>query len=312
MILSFGSAAPVLAVPSAVALAGYIAAASLDERRAKALRAALIVGWLAQAFAIAADVSGVGGPMPGARFGFAPALSATLWLVLAVHAIESRFVPLPGVRRTLALLGALVVALAWWFPGEMWAHGGSPWEPLHWVLGIASYGLFGAAVLHAALLNRAERRLRLLHTPAAIGAEAMAGASVGGVPSGGVVVGAPHGVGDAPSGAIVGDAPSGAMGLPLLRLEKLTFRFVWAGFIALSATLVLGWWFANPWRWDHKTVFSILGWIVFAGLLAGRHAFGWRGRRATGWLYAGAALLLLAYVGSRFVLEVLLQRSSFA
>ena len=67
---------------------------------------------------------------------------------------------------------------------------------------------------------------------------------------------------------------------------------------------------ANPWRWDHKTVFSILGWVVFAALLAGRHAFGWRGRRATGWLYAGAALLLLAYVGSRFVLEVLLQRGS--
>ncbi len=278
MILSFGSAAPVLAVPSAVALAGYVAAAWLDERRAKALRAALIVGWIAHAFAIVADVSGVGSPLPGARFGFAPALSATLWLVLAVHAVESRFVPLPGVRRTLALLGALVVVLAWWFPGETWAHGGSPWEPLHWVLGIASYGLFGAAVLHAALLNSAERRMRLMHAP----------------------------------GAIAAEAPPGAMGLPLLRLEKLTFRFVWAGFGALSATLVLGWWFANPWRWDHKTVFSILGWIVFAGLLAGRQTFGWRGRRATGWLYAGAALLLLAYVGSRFVLEVLLQRSSFA
>lgn len=287
MILSFGTAAPVLAVPSAIALAGYIAAASLDERRATALRVTLIVGWIAHAFAIAADVSGVGSLLPGARFGFAPALSATLWLVLAVHAVESRFVPLPGVRRTLALLGALVVALAWWFPGEMWAHGGSPWEPLHWVLGIASYGLFGAAVLHAALLNSAERRMRLMHAPGAMAA-------------------------GAPSAAIAAGAPPGAMGLPLLRLEKLTFRFVWAGFGALSATLVLGWWFANPWRWDHKTVFSILGWVVFAGLLAGRQTFGWRGRRATGWLYAGAALLLLAYVGSRFVLEVLLQRSSFA
>lgn len=287
MILSFGSAAPVLAVPSAVALAGYIAAASLDERRASALRAALIVGWTAQAFAIAADVSDIGSPLPGARFGFAPALSATAWLVLAVHAVESRFVPLPGVRRTLALLGALAVALAWGFPGETWSHAGSPWEPLHWVLGIASYGLFGAAVLHAALLNSAERRMRLMHTPGAIAA---------GAPPGGIALG----------------APSGAQGLPLLRLEKLTFRFVWAGFGALSATLVLGWWFANPWRWDHKTVFSILGWFVFAGLLVGRQAFGWRGRRATGWLYAGAALLLLAYVGSRFVLEVLLKRSSFA
>jgi ABC-type uncharacterized transport system permease subunit len=103
-----------------------------------------------------------------------------------------------------------------------------------------------------------------------------------------------------------------ALGLPLLRLEKLTFRFVEAGFWVLSATIALGWWFANPWRWDHKTVFSLLGWLVFAGLLAGRHAFGWRGRRAAGWLYAGAVLLLLAYVGSRFVLEVVLQRAASA
>ena len=44
-------------------------------------------------------------------------------------------------------------------------------------------------------------------------------------------------------------------------------------------------------------------------LLAGRRAFGWRGPKAAGWLYAGAAMLLLGYVGSRFVLEVLLHRS---
>jgi len=214
-----------------------------------------------------ADVAGVGSGLPGARFGFAPALSATLWLVLAVHAVESRFVPLPGVRRTLALLGVAVVALAWWYPGESRPHAGSPWAPLHWVLGIVSYGLFGAAVLHAALLSNAERKMRQRRP----------------------------------------ELPS-ALGLPLLRLEKLTFRFVGAGFGFLSATLLLGWWFADPWRWDHKTIFSILGWVVFAGLLAGRHAFGWRGRRATGGLYAGAMLLMLAYVGSRFVVEVLLQR----
>jgi ABC-type uncharacterized transport system permease subunit len=52
----------------------------------------------------------------------------------------------------------------------------------------------------------------------------------------------------------------------------------------------------------------MLGWFVFAALLTGRQVFGWRGLHATRWLYAGAALLLLAYVGSRFVLEVLLHR----
>ena len=65
---------------------------------------------------------------------------------------------------------------------------------------------------------------------------------------------------------------------------------------------------AAQWRWDHKTVFSLLGWTVFAALLLGRQWRGWRGRRATRWLYAGAVLLLLAYVGSRFVFEVLVPR----
>ena len=68
---------------------------------------------------------------------------------------------------------------------------------------------------------------------------------------------------------------------------------------------------AARWRWDHKTIFSLLGWAVFAGLLAGRLLRGWRGRQATRWLYSGAALLLLAYVGSRFVLEVVLGRSVY-
>ena len=72
--------------------------------------------------------------------------------------------------------------------------------------------------------------------------------------------------------------------------------------------MLLGVFTTAQWRWDHKTIFSLLGWAVFAALLAGRRLRGWRGRRATRWLYAGALLLLLSYVGSRFVLEVLLGR----
>ncbi len=276
MILTFGpdgagatGTALTLGLPSIVALTAYLAAALLGERFAAALRGTLLVGWLAHAAAIVVDIAGVGSAVAGARFGFAPALSATVWLVLTVYGIESRFVPLPGVRRTLALLGAVTVILAWTFPGELRPHALSAWAPVHWVLGIASYGLFGAAVLHGAMLNRAEQQLRQRSAT----------------------------------------APAAPAGMPLLRLERLTFRFVAAGFVVLSATLLLGAWFANPWRWDHKTVFSVLGWLVFAGLLAGRRAFGWRGPRATRWLYAGAGLLLLAYVGSRFVLEVLLHRA---
>ncbi len=254
-----------LGVPTLVALLAYLAAALVGAERESAVRGALMAGWVAHALAIVIDIGGIGAATSGARFGFAPALSVTMWLVLAVYAVESRFLPLAGVRRALALLGAASVLLAFLFPGELRPHALSRWAPLHWVLGIASYGLFGAAVLHGAMLNRAEQQMR-------------------------------HHATAAPAG------------MPLLRLERLTFRFVGAGFIVLSAALLLGAWFAQPWRWDHKTVFSMLGWVVFAALLAGRRAFGWRGPLATRWLYGGAALLLLAYVGSRFVLEILLQR----
>lgn len=258
-------------VPSAAALLAYVAAVAVADDSAPWPRRALIVGWLAHAVAIFVDMSGIGSPLPGARFGFAPALSATLWLVLAVYAIESRWVPLAGVRRGLALLGAVAVVLAALFPGEFRPHATSDWAPLHWALGLASYGLFGSAVLHAILLDAAERRMRQKRQ----------------------------------------SAPPVTFGMPLLRLERLTFQFVAAGFVLLSATLLLGWWFAQPWRWDHKSVFSMLGWTVFASLLLGRARLGWRGRNAIRWLYAGAVLLLLAYVGSRFMLEVVLQRPPY-
>ena len=218
------------------------------------------------------DIGGLGQATPGARLGFGPVLSMTVWLVVAVYAVESRLVPLPAVRQWLGLAGVLAVALAALFPGDpKILH--ATLAPLHFALGVGSYGLFGAAVLHAFMLDAAERRMRSA-TPAAPAA--------------------PGGPG---------------WGMPLLQLERLTFRFVEAGFAVLSATLVLGFMSTVQWRWaDHKAVFSILAWSVFAALLLGRHLRGWRGRKATGWLYAGALLLLLAYAGSRFVLEVLLGR----
>ena len=98
-------------------------------------------------------------------------------------------------------------------------------------------------------------------------------------------------------------------------LERLTFRFVSAGFVLLTATLAAGWLFGEQlygkaWVWNHKSVFSLLSWLTFAVLLIGRARFGWRGRSAVRMLYAGALLLLLAYAGSRFVMEVLLERAA--
>lgn len=253
---------------ASLSVLSYLAATLQSPRRSTWTAPALIVGWLAHLVLLMLDIGGWGSELPGARLGFAPVLSMTVWLVVAVHTVESRLLPLPAVRRLLGLAGAAAVALAWSFPGEARTYA-SPWAPLHFVLGVGSYGLFGAAVLHAILLDSAERRLRLQR----------------------------------------GSAPA-ALGIPLLQLERLTFRFVEAGFAVLTVTLLLGALTTARWTWDHKTVFSLLGWGVFAALLAGRRMRGWRGRQATRWLYAGAALLLLAYVGSRFVVEVLLRPGS--
>jgi ABC-type uncharacterized transport system permease subunit len=235
---------------------------------------ALALGWGLHAVLLVVDIGGIGQPVPGTQLGFAPVLSMTVWLVIAVHAIESRFVPLPSVRLLLAVTGATSVLLTLLFPGEHRPLS-SALAPLHFALGVGSYGLFGAAVMHAVMLNQAERSLRAGGPQLAAGGRGQ------------------------------------TLGMPLLQLERLTFRFVEAGFAVLTATLLLGLFTSassGRWAWDHKTVFSLLAWGVFAALVVGRRQRGWRGRRATRWLYAGALLLLLAYVGSRFVLEVLLAR----
>jgi ABC-type uncharacterized transport system permease subunit len=285
MILSPASLTAPLLWPSALAVLAYSLAsvwpsAPSSEGQSdagKPLWAWLCLGWLAQTVAIANDLIDWQGSVAQARFGFATALSSTTWLVLAVYAVEHRRLGWPSVRRALAVAAALTCALAWLFPGQPHPNGSSPWAPLHWMLGFASYGLFGVALLHAVLLRRAERSLR---------AKPGSGAHV------------------KPVGQV--------MGMPLLRLEKLTLRFVAVGFVILSLTLLLGAWFAHPWRWDHKTVFSVMSWVVFAVLLVGRARFGWRGRQAIGWLTAGSTLLFLAYVGSRFVFEVILHRPASA
>ena len=254
-----------LALAAAAAYAVPAAAARLLNDHAA--RLALLAAWLLHAMVLAL---GLLGDTP--RFGFAPAISVTAWLVLTVYAVEQKFFPLLQARWALAGLGAAAVLLALVFPGSPLHSTASPWLALHWALGIASYGLFAVAVVHAWLMTRAEREIRQASQPQA--------------------------------------------GVPLLTLERLTFRFVGAGFVLLTATLAAGFLFTETlygpgkaWKWDHKTVFSVLSWIAFALLLLGRARFGWRGRKAVRFLYIGALLLLLSYVGSRFVLEVVLGRA---
>ena len=265
MILSAALPGPWALLLALVALLGYALAAWPGQALARPGARVFVLGIAGHGALLALEIGATG---PGSvRLGFGPVLSLTVWGVLIVHALESRLLPLPGVRRVLAALGALAVVLELAFPGEARTLA-SGWASLHWLLGVGSYGLFGAAVLHGLLLDSAERRMRQRR------------------------------------------GLTGPFGLPLLQLERLTFLFVKAGFGVLTAAILLGALTTSQWRWDHKTVLSMLSWVIFALLLAGRHWRGWRGQQATRWLYAGVIVLQLAYVGSRFVLEVLLERGA--
>ena len=253
---------------SALAALIYALPALVPSRLSDAhARRLLWLAWALHAFSLLVLLMGQ------VRFGFAPALSVTAWLVVTAYMIETQFFPKLKACWAVGGLGATTVALAWVFPGTVLTSQASAWLPLHFALGLSAYGMFAAAVVHAWMMTRTEHDIRQAH--------------------------------------------EGSSGLPLLTLERLTFRFVWAGFALLTATLVAGALFGEAlygqghteWRWDHKRVFAILSWLTFATLLVGRSQWGWRGRRAVRVLYIGAGLLLLSYAGSRFVLEVLIGRA---
>ena len=100
---------------------------------------------------------------------------------------------------------------------------------------------------------------------------------------------------------------------PLQTMESLLFEMVWAGVVLLVLAIVTGAMFIEDlFAQDlaHKTVFSLLSLLVFAGLLIGRYTKGWRGLTASRWTLAGCALLMIAFYGSKFVLEFLFHKGS--
>src|SRR5690349_6712354 len=143
MILASASSASVV-LTLAAAAAYAVPAAAAARLSPQAARMALLAAWLLHGIVLAL---GLAGDPP--RFGFAPALSVTAWLVLTVYAVEQELYPQLQLIWALAVVGAVSVLLALVFPGTPLHPAASPLLPVHWALGIASYGLFAAAVLHA-------------------------------------------------------------------------------------------------------------------------------------------------------------------
>ncbi|WP_454736667.1 cytochrome C assembly family protein [Cupriavidus necator] len=220
-------------------------------------------------------------------FGFAFALSAMLWLGVGIYWIESFFFSLAGLGLIVIPVALVASLMPLAFPGsQILGYAARPLFKLHFIIANVAYGLFTLAAFHAFLMLLAERRL--------------------------------HGFRHAPARASE-PQPSQWLGRwldllpPLLTLEKLLFRLIGAGFVLLTLTIASGLLFSEElfgraFRLDHKTVFALISWAMFGGILAGRIFRGWRGKVALRWVIASFGILLLAYVGSRFVIEVVLHR----
>ena len=209
----------------------------------------------------------------GLNFGVGSAVSSIVWLTATIYWLSGFFYRLESLQTLVAPVAAVAVLLPLVFPSlRPLANTEFPAFKAHISIAMLAYSLFTIAALHALLMAVVERRL---HHPA--------------MPS------------------VLTNLP------PLLAMEKLLFRVIWVGFILLTLTLISGIVFSEevfgqPLKFTHKTLFGIVSWCVFAGLLVGRQFYGWRGRIAIRWTLAGFFILLLAYLGSKFVLEVILRR----
>lgn len=96
---------------------------------------------------------------------------------------------------------------------------------------------------------------------------------------------------------------------PLETMEAVLFQIIWLGQIILTLALISGFLvFDNLFAQQliHKVTFSLLAWLVYSGLLIGRIYYGWRGNRAINWCWAGFCAILLGFIGSKFVIEYVL------
>ncbi|MGG7604503.1 cytochrome C assembly family protein [Massilia sp. BKSP1R2A-1] len=253
----------------------YAVCALLPSRRGALISSVTAVAWVVHGAALGLDVVAPG----RLRVGFAIMLSSALWVSVAAYWLENRNFALDGMRRLVMPFACVAATLPVIFPGSLLALSSqSPAFGWHVAVAVLAYSTLTIAAFHAVLMALQEARL--------------------------------HARGGASSGWLAGALDQ----LPaLLTMEKLLFRVIWIGFILLSLTVLSGvvfseQLFGRALRFDHKSVFALLSWLLFAALLAGRRYQGWRGKTALRFTLAGFATLALAYVGSRFVLEVVLHR----
>lgn len=207
------------------------------------------------------------------NLGLVYALSLILWLTVLVYWLARFFYPLSSLQTLVLPLAAVSAALPAIFPGtHILSQRASGLFDTHVLGAMLAYSLFTIAALHAALISLVEKRLHHAKMP-----------------------------------KVLRNLP------PLLTMETLLFRVIGVGFVLLTITVTSGMLFSehifgHAWQFNHKVLFGMISWVVFAVLLLGHHFYGWRGHTAVRWTLSGFGFLVLAYLGSRFVLEIILHR----
>ncbi|WP_017431165.1 cytochrome C assembly family protein [Vreelandella jeotgali] len=204
--------------------------------------------------------------------GFLPGFTTSVALFMAVAAnlvlVASLFKPVLNAGIALFPLAGIALLIATGLPSHGIEGGITPGILLHIVTSTLAFALLAIAAVQAVLVGLQNQALRHHHIR-----------------------------------GIVQSLP------PLTTMERLLFELIWAGMVLLTISMVSGAIFIDnlfAQHLAHKTVLSLVAWGVLAALLIGRHRFGWRGMRAVKWTLSGCGLLLLAYFGSKFVLEILL------
>jgi len=213
----------------------------------------------------------------GLVFGFATSISWTLWLAVLLLWIESWFQRLPPITQGVFLVAAVAAVLPLLFPGRELNIMLDAVFRVHMLLAMLAYSTFMLAAASALVMLAMERALHQTRK-------------------------------------FDIDQPGWWQGLPpLIGLDQMLMRMVMVGFVLITLTLISGIAVSLDFgygllRFDHKTVFTFASWLLSLTLLVGHRWWGWRGKMAARWTLAGFITLLMAYVGSRFVLEVLLNR----
>jgi len=208
----------------------------------------------------------------GLNLGFFTVASLVAWGIVFVLLIGAMMRPLANLGILVLPLAVITVAMALVYPGRhMLSEETGLGVKIHIVISVLAASVLAIAAFQSVFLAFQERSLRRKRL-----------------------------------GKILGIFP------PLRTQESILFQLIGFGFFLLSLALVSGMTFLNDifaQHLAHKTILSLLAWVVFAVLLWGRWRFGWRGRKVIRWSLMGFLTLMLSYFGSKLVLEIILGRA---